>query len=70
VRLDDVRANTPAERAGLRMGDIIIAVNETAVSDMRSYSEALKALDPGDEIRVRFLRDGVEMTLQTQVTER
>jgi aminopeptidase N len=70
VRLDDVRANTPAERAGLRKGDIIIAVNETAVSDMRSYSEALKALDPGDEIRVRFLRDGVEMTLQTQVTER
>ncbi len=31
VRLDDVRAGTPAERAGLRKGDIIIAVNETAV---------------------------------------
>ena len=70
VRLDDVRAGTPAERAGLRKGDIIIAVNETAVTDMRSYSEALKALDPGDEIRVHFLRDGVEKTLHTQVTER
>jgi aminopeptidase N len=70
VQVDDIRAGTPAERAGLRKGDIIIAVNEITVTDMHSYSEALKTLDPGDEIRVRFLRSGVEMTLQTQVTER
>ena len=70
VRLEDVRAGTPAQHAGLRKGDIIIAVNETAVTDMRTYSEALKQLDPGDAIRVRFLRDGVEKTMDTQVTER
>jgi aminopeptidase N len=70
VRLDDVRADTPAERAGLRKGDIIIAVNAAPVDDLRAYSEALKTLDPGDEIRVSFLRDGVEKTLHTQVTER
>jgi S1-C subfamily serine protease len=70
VQVDDIRAGTPAERAGIRKGDIIIAVNEITVTDMHSYSEALKTLDPGDEIRVRFLRSGVEMTLQTQVTER
>ncbi|MEN8206799.1 MAG: M20/M25/M40 family metallo-hydrolase [Pseudomonadota bacterium] len=70
VRLDDVRAGTPAERAGLRKGDIILVVNETPVDDLRAYSEALKQLGPGDEIRVSFLRDGVEKTLNTQVTER
>ncbi|MGB5180345.1 MAG: M20/M25/M40 family metallo-hydrolase [Gammaproteobacteria bacterium] len=70
VRLDDVRDGTPAERAGLREGDIIIAVNEIAVNDMRTYAQALKQLDPGDEIHVRYLRDGVENTLTTRVTER
>jgi aminopeptidase N len=70
VRLDDVRTGTPAERGGLRKGDIIIAVNNTRVDDMRTYSEALKKLDPGDEIRVHFLRDGIEKTLHTQVNER
>ena len=70
VRLDDVRAGTPAERAGLRQGDIIMVVNETPVGGLRTYSEALKQLGPGDEIRVSFLRNGVEKTLNTQVTER
>jgi hypothetical protein len=70
VRLDAVRTNTPAESAGLRKGDIIISVNETPIADLRVYAEALKKLDPGDEIRVTFLRDGAEQTLNTHVTER
>jgi len=70
VRLDDVRAGTPAALAGLRTGDIIVAVNEGPVKGMRAYSDALKKLNPGDEIRLRFLRDGVGKTLSTRVNER
>jgi S1-C subfamily serine protease len=70
VRLDDVRTGTPADRAGLRSGDIIIVVNATPVDDLRAYSAALKKLGPGDDIHVRFLRDAVEQTVHTQVTER
>ena len=70
VRLDDISAGTPAEHAGLRRDDIITAVNDTPVNDLSAYSEALKKLDPGDEIRVNFLRDGIEKTLSTHVTER
>ncbi len=70
VRIDDVRPGTPAEDAGLRKGDVVINVNGTVVSDMRTYSEALKTLDPGDEIRVYFLRDGIEKTVKSRVTER
>ena len=70
VRLDDVRAGTPAQRAGLRSGDIIIAVNGTPVDGMRAYAEALRQLKPGDKIRVNFLRDGIEKTLDTRVSER
>jgi hypothetical protein len=70
VRLDDVGAGTPAETAGLRKGDTIITVNATPVDDLRTFSEALKKLEPGDDISVTFLRNGVEETLHTQVIER
>jgi hypothetical protein len=70
VRLDDVRAESPAARAGLQAGDVIIAVDDAAVGDMRDYAAALKRLHPGDEIRVRFLRAGAEQTVTTRVVER
>lgn len=70
VRLDDVRSGTPAARAGLLRGDIIIRVNEEPIDGMRGYSEALKKLAPGDEIRVRYLRDGAKKTATTQVIAR
>ena len=70
VRLDAVRPDTPAERAGLKKGDIILRVNGTPVGDMRQYAGALKQLSPGDEIRVDFSRDGTEQHLLTHVTNR
>jgi S1-C subfamily serine protease len=70
VRLEDVRPGTPAAQAGLRAGDIIVAVNEAAVTDMRSYSNALRQFSPGDEIRVHFSRDGSEQRIVTRVIER
>jgi aminopeptidase N len=70
VRLEDVRAGAPAAQAGLQAGDVIIAVNDGAVGDMRDYAAALRRLQPGDEIRVRFRRAGAEQTVTTRVVER
>ncbi|MFQ5644418.1 MAG: M20/M25/M40 family metallo-hydrolase [Thiogranum sp.] len=70
VRLDDVRTDTPAARIGLRKGDIIVSVNEAPVVNLRQYSAALKRLRPGDEIRVRYRREGTENTVTTRVTGR
>ena len=70
VRLDDVRPDSPAARAGLQSGDIIQRVNGAPVSDMRQYARALRRLSPGDEIRVDFSRDGKEHHIVTRVTQR
>jgi hypothetical protein len=70
VRIDDVRPGTPAAGSGIRKGDIITAVNGAPVADMRDYGKALRQLNPGDEIRVRIRRDGVEQTITTRVVER
>ena len=70
VRLEDVRTGTPANRAGLQKGDIILRINEAQVDDMRRYAESLRRLSPGDEIRIDFSRNGKQHRVVTRVTER
>ncbi|NNJ95312.1 MAG: M20/M25/M40 family metallo-hydrolase, partial [Halobacteria archaeon] len=70
VLIDDVRPGTPAEQAGLRKGDIIVAVNDITVMHLRDYAQVLRTLSPGDEIGIRFRRDGREQTVRTHVMVR
>ena len=67
VLIDDIRSDSPAAQAGLRKGDIIIAVNGTRVMDLRDYAEVLRRLGPGDSIRIRYRRDDQEQEVGTQV---
>jgi len=70
VRIEDVRAGTPAAGAGLRPGDIITAVNDTPVTGLREYAQVLRRLSPGDTIQVRFRRGTEEQVVTTRVTAR
>jgi hypothetical protein len=70
VRLSDVAPGSPVERAGLRPGDVIVDLGETPVGSLSDYSRALKALAPGDEVRVRYLRDGEPREAAARAEER
>ena len=70
VRIDEVRAGTPAEQAGLQKDDVIIAVNETPVQTLREYAQALRGLKPGDAIRIRFRRDHIEQAVTARLVAR
>ncbi|UCC57499.1 MAG: M20/M25/M40 family metallo-hydrolase [Gammaproteobacteria bacterium] len=70
VRIAEVRARTPAAQAGLRAGDIISAVNATAVHNLRDYTRALKKLAPGDAVTIVYRRNEIEHRATTRVVER
>ncbi|MGB5261747.1 MAG: M20/M25/M40 family metallo-hydrolase, partial [Gammaproteobacteria bacterium] len=70
VLIEAVRTGTPAEQAGLRKGDIIVAVNTMTVNHLRDYARVLKSLQPGDEVHVRYRRDGREEDVRTHVMVR
>jgi aminopeptidase N len=70
VRIAEVRTDTPAAEAGLRAGDIIKAVNETAVHDLRDYSRVLQELAPGDAVVIVYTRNAVDLRATARVTER
>jgi hypothetical protein len=58
VLLSGVSANSPAEAAGMRAGDIVIALGTHDIADLQALTDALRAHRPGDRVRVRFLRNG------------
>ena len=66
LKLTGVRAGSPADKGGLAAGDVIVEFGGREVKDLFSYSEALYAHKPGDEVEVVYLRGGTRHT--TQVT--
>ena len=61
---------SPAEKAGMLAGDILVQVGDIAVESMQDFMYALQTYKPGDVVLARFLRDGkteeVRLTLSTR----
>lgn len=58
MRIDGLSENKPAQKAGLRKGDVVVKMGDSAVVDMMSYMRALSVFDEGDTTRVVVDRDG------------
>ncbi|HBP17171.1 MAG TPA: hypothetical protein DEA08_05160, partial [Planctomycetes bacterium] len=56
--VDDVRANAPADRFGLRKGDKILAVNGGAVNTIEDFVKAMQGKAAGEKLTFRVERDG------------
>ncbi len=56
----DVFPGTPAEKGGIKSGDVIIAFNGTDVADAHGLQLAVSQCEPGSPATVKLLRDGVQ----------
>jgi serine protease Do len=56
--LAGVRPNGPAAKAGLQAGDVVQAINGTTIATPRDLALTVSGLKPGEEAKVRLLRDG------------
>ncbi len=70
VKVDSVVPDSPADRAGVQAGDVLIRIDDTEITDLRAFSNHLKTLSPGQKIVAIVLRDGVEISLPMQVEAR
>jgi putative serine protease PepD len=70
VVVTEVRAGTPAESAGITVGDVITSAAGTAVSTTAELQKAIDARQPGDTVEMTFLRDGERRALRVQLDER
>lgn len=70
LRLTGVREGSPAEKAGLQAGDVIVEFAGRAVGDIYAYTYALRDHAPGDVVKIVVERDGERVTLNAVLGER
>ncbi|MFQ3573909.1 MAG: PDZ domain-containing protein, partial [Thermodesulfovibrionales bacterium] len=59
----------PAEKAGLKRGDVILEIDGKEFSDPSALRNAVAAIPPGKEINIKIIRDGKQMNLKATVSE-
>ncbi len=70
VRFADVREGTPAAKAGLRAGDILIEFDGKEIGNLYDFTYALRAHKPGDIVPVKVLRGSQTIEAKVLLTER
>ena len=70
VRFADVRDGTPAAKAGLKGGDILIEFDGKEIGNLYDFTYALRAKKAGDEVLVKVLRGSQTIEAKVLLTER
>jgi uncharacterized protein (TIGR03067 family) len=67
VVVDSPLKGSPAEKAGLKKGDVILKVGATAATDLQTTIKAVRDVKPGAKLEIRISRDGKESTITVTV---
>ena len=70
LRLNGVREGSPAEKGGLRAGDVVVEFNGKEVGDIYAYTYALQDTKPDDVVEIVVERDGERITLTVTLGRR
>ncbi|MEO6208666.1 MAG: M28 family peptidase [Gemmatimonadaceae bacterium] len=70
VKLAGVTAGSPADKAGVHAGDIIVEFGGKTVKDIYDYTDAINAHKPGDVIQVVVMRAGSRLALSATLGKR
>jgi len=70
VKFADVSEGSPAAKAGLKGGDVLVEFDGKPVDNLYDFTYALRAHKPGDAVTVKILRDGKEMAVRVTLEKR
>jgi Do/DeqQ family serine protease len=69
VIVNSVRSGSGAERAGIRQGDVITAINDAPVSDTNAFRNRVASNGPGSEVTLTVVRDNKEQKIRATLGE-
>jgi serine protease DegQ len=70
VLVREVTAGTPAARAGLQPGDVIVVLGGDRIETVENLFAALRRLEPGEAVDVTIVRDGSRRTVSVRLAAR
>ena len=65
----EVEANSPAQKGGLRTGDIILEVDSHSVYDANQLRNMISSMQPDSNVNLKIWRDGAQRTLPVMLGE-
>ncbi len=63
----EAQPGSPAAKAGLKAGDVIMAVNGRGVRNSRDLARTIAGYEPGTKVRITYSRDGREVTVEAEL---
>jgi len=70
VRFADVRPGSPAAKAGLKAGDVLVQFGDKPIKNLYDFTDALRRSKVGDVVEVKVLRDGQPVTARVTLEQR
>lgn len=67
VKVESVNPGSPADKAGLKEGDIITEMNGQKVTDVDKVMSTIQSAKPGNEFKIKVLRNKKEMTFDVKI---
>jgi serine protease Do len=69
VYVTNVTSNSPASKAGLRQGDIIVRIGNTALDETHQYLNILLTYQPGDQVMLGVVRNNQTIDVQVKLEQ-
>ncbi len=66
VRVDGVSPGGPAAEAGVKAGDVIVAIESKPVATGRELVRAMEAIEPGEKVELGLKRDGKPLEIAVE----
>ena len=63
----EVIPGTAAEKAGLKLNDILLEVNDEPLDSREEFIIIISSLKPGDEARILYQRDGAQLAVKVNL---
>ncbi len=70
VKFADVKPSSPAAKAGLKAGDILIQFGDKPIKNLYDFTDALRRSKVGDVVEVKVLREGQPVTASVKLEQR
>jgi hypothetical protein len=70
VKFSDVKPGSPAAKAGLKAGDVLIQFGDKPIKNLYDFTDALRRSKVGDVVHVTVLRDGKELQADVKLEQR